>query len=264
MIKDLLASMNDIYSDSNLNLKEKSILMYLIKQFNIKDNYAYPKYEDIMSATGIGRRANIADTIKSLVVKGYITVKKTIGNKSHYFIERYLHFVGEKAQEVDSNKKQNSTKAPTEETPVVEEVENEDDTIKPIIVSDCKESGLQMTINDIKDNEVEISEYSIEHQQKIGLVLKQGIKLSQKQEFLIGDMDLEALRKAIHQFKKKKGKYFSLLLSLYIDQAEEAGVYVSRDIEKYLKGSYIRLTPEERETQEALRELELYGVPYGA
>ena len=45
MIKDLLASMNDIYSDSNLNLKEKSILMYLIKQFNIKYNYAYPKYK---------------------------------------------------------------------------------------------------------------------------------------------------------------------------------------------------------------------------
>ena len=34
-----------------------------------------PNYENIMSATGIGRRANVTDTIKSLVVKGYITVK---------------------------------------------------------------------------------------------------------------------------------------------------------------------------------------------
>ena len=54
MIKDLLASMNNIYSDSNLDLKEKAILTYLVKQFNIKDKYAYPTYENIMSATGIG------------------------------------------------------------------------------------------------------------------------------------------------------------------------------------------------------------------
>lgn len=249
MIKDLLASMNDIYSDSNLNLKEKSILMYLIKQFNIKDNYAYPKYEDIMSATGIGRRANIADTIKSLVVKGYITVKKTIGNKSHYFIEKYLHFVGEKAQEVDSDKKENLDDESNGEIQV-EEVETKNDVVE------------QITTKAFKENKVEISEYSLEHQQKISLVLKQGINLTEKQEFLIGEMNLESLRKAIHQFKKKKGKYFSLLLSLYIDQAEEEGIYISKDIEKYLKGSYIRLTPEERETQQALRELELYGVPY--
>ena len=53
-----------------------------------------------------------------------------------------------------------------------------------------------------------------------------------------------------------------MLLSLYIDEAEKKEIYISKDIEKYLKGSYIRLTPEERETQEALRELEMYGVPY--
>lgn len=250
MIKDLLASMNDIYSDSNLNLKEKSILMYLIKQFNIKDNYAYPKYEDIMSATGIGRRANVADAIKSLVIKGYITVKKTIGNKSHYFIEKYLHFIGEKAQEVDSDKKENLDDESNVEIQVKEEAEIKNNDTE------------QITTKKSEEIEVEISEYSIEHQQKISLVLKQGINLTEKQEFLIGEMDLESLRRAIYQFKKKKGKYFSLLLSLYIDEAEKEEIYISKDIEKYLKGSYIRLTPEERETQEALRELELYGVPY--
>lgn len=152
MIKDLLASMNDVYSDSNLNLKEKSILMYLIKQFNIKDGYAYPKYEDIMSATGIGRRANVADAIKSLVVKGYITVKKTIGNKSHYFIEKYLHFVREKAQEIDYDKKENLGY----ESNV--EIQVKDNAIKPIIVSDCKESGYQITIDDVE--EVKVKQHS--------------------------------------------------------------------------------------------------------
>lgn len=117
MIKDLLQSMNNIYSDTNLNLHEKSILMYLIKQFNCNYGYAYPKYENIMSATGIGRRANVASALKSLVVKGYITIKKVVGNKSHYFIEKYLHFVEaeiekkveEPSNEADSTEDKNST-----------------------------------------------------------------------------------------------------------------------------------------------------------
>lgn len=82
--------------------------MYLIKQFNSNDGYAYPEYQHIMSACSIGRRANVSLAIKSLVTKGYITVKKVVGNKSHYFIEKYLHFVGEN---IDSNKNQNSTEA---------------------------------------------------------------------------------------------------------------------------------------------------------
>lgn len=250
MVKDIFKSLNSIHRDSNLTLEEKYLLTILIKYHNVTDGYSYPTYEVLLSECSTSRRSKISKMIKGLKEKGYIEVVKVKGNKSHYYIKKHLFFT----ENINSNKKQNSTDESNRETPVSEEVENENDTIKPFIVSDWKESGVQL----------EISEYSTEHQQKISLVLKQGIKLSQKQEFLIGEMDLEALRKAIHEFKKKKGKYFSLLLSLYIDQAEEAGVYVSRDIEKYLKGSYIRLTPEERETQEALRELELYGVPYGA
>lgn len=56
MIKDLLTSMNNIYSNSNLNSKGKSLLLYLIKRYNHNNGYAYSKYEDIMSASGIDRR----------------------------------------------------------------------------------------------------------------------------------------------------------------------------------------------------------------
>lgn len=107
----------------------------------------------------------------------------------------------------------------------------------------------------------EISPYTIEHKQKISLVLKQDIKLTEKQMWLIGDMELETLREAIRLFKKKNGRKFALLINLYLDIAEKNNIEVSKDIEKYLCGSYIRMTPEEREIQQALRELELYGIP---
>lgn len=75
----------------------------------------------------------------------------------------------------------------------------------PLIVSDYKESGIQMKIE-------EVSPYTIEHQQKILLVLKQGIKLTEKQRFILGDMDLEVLREALRRFKKKNGKKFTFLM----------------------------------------------------
>ena len=240
---------NEIIVDKNITSNEFRIYTYLMSLYNKAKKCSYPSIEVIAERTNISI-STVKRSIKNLVKLGYLKVTKRAGISGNYNEYSAFKFLISD-ENTDSNKNQNSTENKKVEIPTKENKR------KSLIVSDCKESGVQIEIE-------EISEYPREHQQKISLVLKQGIKLTVKQEFLIGDMDLEALRKAIHQFKKKKGKYFSLLLSLYIDQAEEAGVYVSRDIEKYLKGSYIRLTPEERETQEALRELELYGVPYGA
>ena len=216
MIKDLLQSMNDIYSDSNLSLKEKSILMYLIKQFNIKDNYAYPKYEDIMSATGIRRRANVADAIKSLVVKGYIIVKKTIGNKSHYFIEKYLYFVGEN---IDSNNNQDSTKAPTGEIVVEEETKKEETSRKPIIVSDCKESGIQMTIDDVEEVKVR------QHPNNSKIAKETKINLTPYYCEAFSHIDETVLEMAL----KEKAKSATLLLRKCIRISKEIGLAFGKE-----------------------------------
>lgn len=45
-----------------------------------------------------------------------------MGNKSHYFIDKYLHFVEEKAQEVNSNKNQVSTNEANVKIPVITKV----------------------------------------------------------------------------------------------------------------------------------------------
>ena len=242
----------ELITDKNITSNEFRIYTYLTSLYNEKQGCSFPSIEVIAERTIISI-ATVKRSIKKLVELGYVVVEKQkakIGNFNKY--TNFKHLVSVNEENVNSYENKISTEIPKVEKAVEKKVEKKKIKREPLIVSDWKESGVQ----------IEISEYSIEHQQKISLVLKQGIILTEKQEFLIGEMDLETLRRAIHEFKKKKGKYFSLLLSLYIDQAEEVGVYVSKNIEKYLKGSYIRLTPEERETQEALRELELYGVPY--
>lgn len=270
MIKDLLASMNDIYSDSNLNLKEKSILMYLIKQFNIKYNYAYPKYEDIMSATGIGRRANVADAIKSLVIKGYITVKKTIGNKSHYFIEKYLHFVEEKAQEVDSDKKENLCDESNVETQVKEEVETKNDAIKPFVVSDCKESGLQMTIDDVEKVEIktpaerkvhdQFNNDSVRIARKYTNVNSNGYAIS-----ILSCLDSQIVKEAGYRFKnqlelgKLKLNCVSNFLRVVVDKYFEKGVDFPTKVFNMLKKyNYVTCQPSDAKLAMVSEESEMY------
>ena len=265
MIKDLLASMNDIYSDSNLNLKEKSILMYLIKQFNIKYNYAYPKYEDIMSATGIGRRANVADAIKSLVIKGYITVKKTIGNKSHYFIEKYLHFVGEKAQEVDSDEKVNSNKTLFEE-----KVETKDNSIKPIIVSDCKESGVQITIDDVEKVEIKTPAERREYDQ----LNNDSVRIARKYTDVDGNgyaiailacLDAEIVKEAGYRFKNQlelgnlKLNCVSNFLRVVVDKYYEKGIdFPTKAFNMLKKYNYVTCQPSNAKLAMISEESEIY------
>lgn len=245
MIKDFLKILNNIHKDNNLSLEAKHLLTILIKYHNHSLGYAFPSYENLMEECSTNRKAKISKILKELKEMEYITVKKIQGNKSIYYINKYLHYV---ENEVSTNEVKI-------QTPDKEVVERKEVKRNPLIVSDCKESGVQIEIE-------EVSEYAVEHQQKISLVLKQGVELTEKQMFLIGDLDLETLRKAIRLFKKKKGRKFALLINLYLDIAEKNNIEISRDIERYLKGTYIRMTPKERETQQALRELELYGVPY--
>lgn len=245
----------ELITDKNISANEFRIYTYLMSLHNEKQGCSFPSMDKIVDRLGM-TKPTVNKSIKKLVELGYMIVEKQkakIGNFNKY--TNFKHLVSANEENINSDENKVSTEIAKVEKAVEKKVKKKEIKRKPLIVSDCKDSGVQIEID-------ELNPYSIEHQQKISLVLKQGIILTEKQEFLIGDMDLESLRRAIYQFKKKKGKYFSLLLSLYIDEAEKEEIYISKDIEKYLKGSYIRLTSEERETQEALRELELYGVPY--
>lgn len=136
MVKDIFKSLNSIHRDSSLTLEEKYLLTILIKYHNVTDGYSYPTYEVLLSECSTSRRSKISKMIKGLKEKGYIEVVKVKGNKSHYYIKKHLFFI----QKIDSDKKENST--------------DEDSAIKPIIVSDCKESGVQITIDDVEEIKV--------------------------------------------------------------------------------------------------------------
>lgn len=150
MIKDIFKSLNSIHRDSNLTLEEKYLLTILIKYHNVADGYSYPTYEVLLLECSTSRRSKISKMIKGLKEKGYIEVVKVKGNKSHYYIKKHLFFI----EKIDSNKKENLTDEDNLEMPVEEKVKTKDNAIKPIIVSDCKESGVQITIDDVEEEKI--------------------------------------------------------------------------------------------------------------
>lgn len=89
MTKDYLKFRNAVKKDNNLSLEESYMLEVLFDYYNISNGYAYPPYENLMADLKTKRRAKISKLLKSLVKKGYISIKKK-GKKNIYYILKYL------------------------------------------------------------------------------------------------------------------------------------------------------------------------------
>lgn len=198
----------ELITDNNITSNEFRIYTYLLSRYNEEKQCAYPSMEAISEKINISLRT-VKTCIKNLVKLGYMTIEKKKGVNGNYNEYKNLkHLI------------KGVVKSETKE-----EVKKE--IRKPLIVSDCKESGVQMEIE-------EISPYTREHQQKISLVLKQNVKLTEKQQWLIGDMDLEMLRKAIFRFRRStKTNTFAFLLECYFTECSLNGVEVSKDLQRY-------------------------------
>lgn len=240
MIKAFLKTLNSIHKDNNVSLEAKHLLTILIKYHNHDLGYSFPTYENLMEECSTNRRAKISKIVKELSEKEYITIKKVYGNKSTYYINKHLYYV-------DKEKKKGEVKSEAKEVKKEVKPETKKETKpeikKPSIVSDYKESEVKTNIEDI-------SPYSQEHQQKISLVLKQNIKLTEKQMWLIGDMDLETLRKAIFRFRKStKTNTFAFLLECYFTECSLNNIEVSKDLQRYTGNVIIPVSEEYLENQ---------------
>lgn len=234
-IKDFCKSNKEIMADETLTAKEKILMMCFIQFYNSNKGYAFPTYETIMKACSFGRRATVSSLIKSLIAKKIIEVVKTVGNKSLYFIKKFLYFV---------------------------EPKNEDKAEKEAEIA--KKPRASKTLKDkttSNNDEYEILPFSQEHQSKISLVLKEGIELTKKQMWLLGEFKLNPLREALRLFKKKtKTNSFSFLINCYYTACAEDGIVPSIDIQRYSGNMFIQETAEDKDVREALQEIELiYG-----
>lgn len=231
---------HDLITDTNITSNEFRIYTYLLSLYNENKKCAYPSIETISNRLNISV-ATVKRSIKRLVELGYMIIEKkksVAGNYNTYKeLKHLIKNVADTTKKVVKN--------------VVNKVVNER---KPVIVSDCKESGVQLEIE-------ELNPYSREHQAKISLVLKNVKNLTKKQMFLIGDMDLETLRKAIFRFKKStKTHTFAFLVECYYTECGINGLEPSMDLQRYTGNKFIAVSKEIREREEVKQAMIEAGI----
>lgn len=231
---------HDLIIDTNITSNEFRIYTYLLSLYNENKKCAYPSIETISNRLNISV-ATVKRSIKKLVELGYMIIEKKKSVTGNYNTYKELkHLVKNVA---------NTTKRVVKN--VVNKVVNER---KLVIVSDCKESGVQLEIE-------ELNPYSKEHQAKISLVLKNVKNLTEKQMFLIGDMDLETLRKAIFRFKKStKTHTFAFLVECYYTECGINGLKPSMDLQRYTGNKFIAISNEIKEREEVKQAMIQDGI----
>lgn len=225
---------NELITDNNITSNEFRVYVYLLSLYNEKEKCAYPAIETIAGNINISE-ATVKRSIKKLVELGYMIIAKKKGNSGNYNTYRELKYL---------------TKNITETTKkVIRKTVSIFNEKQPKIVSDYKEKGMQMEIDDI-------TPFSVDHQQKISLILKQKIKLTEKQMWLIGDMDLEILRKSIFRFKKlTKTNSFTFLIECYYTECSiDGNVEPSNDLQRYTGNKFIPLCKEREEVKSVMKE----------
>lgn len=233
---------NELITDKNITSNEFRVYVYLLSLYNESKACAYPSIDTISANTNISL-ATVKRSIKRLVELGYMVIEKKKGISGNFNTYKGFRFLVRKiAKDIEINKKSQIDK------------DNRINDIKKVILSDYKECGVQIEID-------ELIPFTKDHQQKISLVLKQGIKLTEKQMWLLGDFEVEALKEAIRIFKKQtKTNSFAFLIDTYYTSCANHGIVPTRDIQKYCGKQYLRLSREylnNIETENALEELEV-------
>lgn len=232
---------NELITDKNITSNEFRIYVYLLSLYNKNKDCAYPSIETISTNINISA-ATVKRGIKKLVELGYMIIEKKKGISGNFNTYKQFKYLVKKVSSdikvIDNKKIKKDHKSYKK---------------REIIVSDYKESGIQMEIN-------ELIPFIREHQQKISLVLKQGVKLTDKQMWLLGEFEIEALKEAIRLFRKQtKTNSFSFLIDTYYTACSIYGIIPSKDIQKYCGKRYIGISEgylNTIETEIALEELQ--------
>lgn len=195
---------HELITDTSITANEFRIYTYILSLYNTSRQCAYPSIETIAEKLNISI-STVKRGIKRLVDIGYMIIEKMKGSAGNY--NTYKNLKHNLKNIVNSTGKTDKR------------VENSVVNKNKIYIKKASPVEYSENINTLEIEEV--NPFAREHQQKISLVLRQSIELTEKQMWIIGDMDLDTLREALRIFKKKKGRKFALLISLYIDIADK-------------------------------------------
>lgn len=199
----------ELITDTNITSNEFRIYSYLLSLYNEEKECAYPSIEVIAERTNISI-ATVKRSIKRLVELGYMIITKKKGLNGNYNEYRKFKYLIKGIVKV-------AKKTVGKAKRTVKEMEKE--AIKPIIVSDCKESGLQMTIDDVEGVKVK------QHPNNSKIVKETKIGLTPYYCEAFSHIDETILEMAL----KEKAKNATLLLKKCIRISKQVGLVFRKE-----------------------------------
>lgn len=210
---------NELITDKNISPSEFRIYVYLLSLYNEEKKMDFPSYETISKKLNISI-STIRRGVKNLVSLGYMVIEKAKGVSGNHNTYKKFKYLVER---------------------VIKEIKTDYEALFNEITSKSKSVDNNSDLNDYYNEEVEIKSYKKDHENKISICLKHGIKLTYKQEKLLACFNLDLLKEALKVFKKKQGESFSFLINLYYDVCARYGVVPNKSIQRYCGNSYIKL-----------------------
>lgn len=209
---------NELITDKNISASEFRIYVYLLSLYNEEKKMAFPSYETISKKLNISI-STIRRGIKNLVALGYMVIEKAKGvSGNHNTYKRFKYLVENAIKEVKTNYESLFSKITSRD----KNVDNNSD------------------LNNYYDEDVKTKPCKKDHENKISICLKHGIKITYKQEKLLACFNLDLLKEALKVFKKKQGKSFSFLINLYYDVCARYEVVPNESIQRYCGNKYIK------------------------
>lgn len=209
---------NELITDGNISANEFRIYVYLLSLYNEENKMSFPSYETISNRIGVSI-STIRRSIKHLISLGYMVVEKAKGVSGNYNTYKNFKYLVEKS---------------------INEVKEKYKNLLSKIVNKSENVHNDVSLQNSYHEEIKEKSYAEDHEIKISLCLKYGIKLTFKQEKLLGCFNLDLLRNALKVFKKKNGRSFSFLINLYYDVCAKNGVIPNESIQRYCGNRYIK------------------------
>ena len=196
----------ELISDKNINANEYRVYTYLLMMYNEEKGYAFPSIDVIADKTNLSQ-STVKRCIKKLEKLGYLEVSKRKGLAGNFNIYSNLkHLV---------NKKENKSEKEEAKSKIITIIEEEDTNEEVLNFSNIEEL-------DTKSNN---KQKELDNHKNVRLARSvTDIDKSNFAKVVLSIAEERLVREAIRNFKNKKGKNATFLITILIDEYFKNGI----------------------------------------
>lgn len=218
MVKD------DLLADKNINSNEFRVYTYLMRMYNDEKKYAFPSIKTISENSNLSE-SSVKRAVKKLEKIGYLTIEKKQGVAGNFNVyKNFKHLVTRAEAELKAENEKNRSKEEIK-VEVKEEAKSkiinhsaerleQTEASREVIPPQNSEAAADKTLT-----KTEIKQKEIDNNSNVRMARAvTDIDKSNFAKTVLSIADETLVREAIRNFKNKKGKNATFLITILVDE----------------------------------------------